>query len=152
MSRTTTRRMPLAAGPTESDKYEIQQFARRLYDLMTARNWSQSDLAREAFGTTTDYRGYKVAKNRDRISAYLRGKAIPDPKNLNLLAKAFGITPEELAPDLAATAIERENPEMAMTMVSGHPDKVLLRINKLVPLPIAVRVLSLISDSEASPP
>lgn len=107
---------------------------------------TQSDLARAIWGSTTDRRGYEVAKNRDRISVYLKGNAIPDPVNMRKLADSLGVKEEDLAPDIVASAVERENPEMAMAMAPGHPDKCFLQINKLVPLTKAAKVISLLAD------
>ena len=75
----------------------MQEFARKLHTAMTDRGMTQSDLARAAFGTYVNADGYTVAKSRDRISVYLSGKALPDPKNLKALAEALGLPVEELA-------------------------------------------------------
>src|SRR3546814_10206285 len=45
-----------------------QEFGRRLYQLMLAKNWSQADLARRA------------ELGRDSISTYINGKTFPDPQ------------------------------------------------------------------------
>jgi transcriptional regulator with XRE-family HTH domain len=112
---------------------------------MTQRGMSQSDLAREVWGTTRDTRGYTVAKNRDRIGAYLRAESLPEPQNLAKLAEALGAKTEELAPEIVAATVDRENPELAMTMVAGHRDKVHLQINKLVSLSVATKIMGLLS-------
>ena len=145
MARKTRRLLPPAAGRTPVEQFEMEQFARRLDQLIQAKGWSPSDFAREVWGSTTDKRGYSVAKGRDRISVYLKGKSYPDRKNLKLMADALGVKPEYLAPDLAGAPVERENPEIAMTAINGHHDKVLLRVNKLVPLELASQVISLLS-------
>jgi hypothetical protein len=80
---------------------------------------------------------------------YLAARGFPDPKNLAKIAKALGTTPEELAPDIAAATIEREVPEMNMTVVAGHDDKALLRINKLMPVDVAIEVMRLIREKTA---
>lgn len=73
---------------------ELQSFAARLRQGMNGRN--NSDLAREVWGTIKDVRGYNVAKNRDRIAAYLNGSAYPEPENLAKIADVLGIPIEEL--------------------------------------------------------
>lgn len=133
-------------GPTQYEQIESERFARRLHQLMLEKGMSQSDLAREIWGTTTNAQGRNVARNRDRISVYLKGDTIPETKNLGLLAKALGVEPHELAPDIMASAVDRENPEIAMTAIAGHADKVHLRVNKLVPLPIAAKIIDMLSD------
>lgn len=124
---------------------QMETFARRLHKLLAEKEMSQSDLARKVWGTKTDPRGYQVARNRDLVSSYLSGKSVPDGKNLRKIAKALGITDTELAPDLTATAMDQENPEIAMTAIAGHHDRVYLRVNKLVPLGIASQVIQLLS-------
>ncbi len=146
MSKNPRRRKPPTERKTQIEKLEVDKFARRLHDLMNEQGLSQSDLARKAFGTTIDKRGYHVARNRDRVSVYLRGTSLPDPKNLARLADALGVDPDELTPDITVAAIDRENPEVAMTAIAGHSDKVHLRVNKLMPLSLASKIISMISE------
>ena len=136
------------AGRPPVVKIELENFARRLHQAMTAKRLSQSDLARKIWGSTTDKRGYNVAKNRDRISTYLRGEALPDTRNMQALADALGMTTAELAPDISSAAVEAQNPEIQMTAIAGHSEKVYLRLNKMLPLPVAVRIVSLIAEEE----
>lgn len=156
MARRSVRRLkpappdqPTAAAPRV--RIELQDFARRLHQELIKKGWTQSDLARAAFGTTVDSSGYKVAKGRDRISVYLRGLQAPDPRHLSAIAKALGVTPEDLAPDLHASAIDREFPEVRINQASGHPGKVHLVVNKIVPATVAAQVFSLISDVDGEP-
>jgi len=148
MSMSPKRRMPSSGGKTRIEKLEVDQFARRLYELMTERGLSQSDLAKKAFGTKVDPRGYTVARNRDRISIYLKGVSLPDPKNLALLANALDMSPEDLAPEITAATIDRESPEVAMTAIAGHGDKVHLEVNKLVPLSLASKIITMIAEHD----
>lgn len=152
MSARPRRLLPPVAGRTHVERIELQQFARRLHDALTAKGMSQSDLAREIWGSTQDTRGYTVAKNRDRIGSYLRGESVPEPQNLARMAEALGTTPEDLAPDIAAATVDRENPELAFTMVAGHPDKVHLQVNKLVDLTTATQVITLLTKAANSDP
>jgi transcriptional regulator with XRE-family HTH domain len=131
------------------ERLELQQFARRLHELMVQKGLSQSDLAREVWGTTTDTRGYTVAKNRDRIGAYLRAESLPEPQNMARLAEALGTKAEDLAPEIVAATVDRENPELAVTMVAGHPDKAHLQVNKLVPIALAAKVMALLIEEHA---
>jgi transcriptional regulator with XRE-family HTH domain len=122
----------------------MEQFANRLYQLRNEKGWSRSDLARKIWGETTTRDGRKAAKNRDRISVYEMGKQCPDPHNLAKLAKALGTTPEELAPNITASTVERQNPEIALVAVAGHTDKVHLKVNKLVSMNIATMIIQLL--------
>lgn len=145
MSGSPRRRMPVAAGQTGVERLETERFARKLYELLLERDMTPSDLARLIWGSTTDKRGYDVARNRDRISVYLAGKSVPDPLNLKKIADALGVPMDELAPDITGSAVERENPEIGITAVSGHPEKVYLRVNKLVTMTVAAKVMTLLS-------
>ena len=154
MSRSPRRRMPPAAGQTSEERLVHEDFARRLHKILADRGMSPSDLARKVWGTIEQIdsktgRVVNAARNRDRISVYLAAKGFPDPKNLAKITKALGTTPEELAPDIAAATIEREVPEMNMTVVAGHDDKALLRINKLMPVDVAIEVMRLIREKTA---
>lgn len=75
--------------------------AHRLTGLMAAKGWTQSDLARQMFGTYIDpATGYVMPKSRERVSAWVSGKAYPKPRNLARLAEVFGLTVDELTPVL----------------------------------------------------
>lgn len=150
MSRAPRRLLSSAGGRTQYQKIELERFARKLHEKMIEKGMSQSDLAAAVWGRTTDARGYDVAKGRDRISVYLKGESFPDPHNLQRIAEALGMTTAELAPDITAATVEKENPEIAMTMIAGHSDKVYLRVNKLVPLALAAKVITMLSDTPGS--
>jgi transcriptional regulator with XRE-family HTH domain len=142
------RLMPSVPGRSPFEELEVQQFSRKLAQLMRAKGWSQSDLARAVWGEND--KGY--GRNRDRISVYLQGRGYPDPKNLGLIAEALEVSAEELAPDLTAATIDKERPELAMTQVAGHPDKVLLRVNKLVPATVAAEVIAILVKHQSPVP
>jgi transcriptional regulator with XRE-family HTH domain len=148
MARAPRRRLPPspagAAGKTQVEELELQQFASRLLELRIAQGFpTQSALAREIWGEQINSRGYREAKNRDRISAYEAGRSWPDEANLVKLVKALDTTREYLAPDIVGSTIERQNPEFAMTTVAGHSDKTYLKVNKLVPKNIATMISQL---------
>lgn len=148
MARVTKRLMPANTGSTPVAKIEMDNFARRLHAAMARKGMSQSDLAREMWGVYVDKRGYEVARNRDRISVYLRGAGYPEQANLEKMAEILGIDAKELAPDLTAAAVDRDNPELALTAVAGHHDSVYLRVNKLVSLELAAKIATMISEYE----
>jgi transcriptional regulator with XRE-family HTH domain len=73
--------------PRPLPKHEAKAaFAKRLYTLMTARGWRQSDLARHA------------SLPRDAISSYVRAKVFPTPSSVEALCRAFGMSRAELIP------------------------------------------------------
>lgn len=130
---------PTTAGANDT-------FARRLHRAMLEKKLSQSDLARKVWGTIPNKAGYEVARNRDRISVYLRGETKPDQKNLQTIADALGMTVEDLAPESLVSPADRENPPLQMTVLSGHHNKVLLRINMIVPMELGAKVMSLLAE------
>lgn len=76
---------------------KAEAFGRRLTALLDARGLSKSDFARLIWGSYRDPKtGYMVAKSRERITAWVNGKAFPTDENLELIASALGITAEEL--------------------------------------------------------
>lgn len=147
MSRIPRRRTAPAAGMTTIETHEMQNFARRLHELMSAKGLSQSDLAAAIWGRTTDSRGYDVARNRDRISVYLKGLSYPDSKNVKALADALGTTPEELAPDIYAAAVDREHPAISINGVAGSLDKVHVRVDALLPMAAAAEIAAIVAKA-----
>ena len=121
-------------------------FRHRLYQLRRDKGWSQSELARRIWGEVEDARGYKVARNRDRISAYESGRAVPERANLDAVAAALGVTVEDLAPDVVL-ANPRAGSEASATMslkilpgaATAH-----LKIDAIVPTSVALKVLELL--------
>jgi transcriptional regulator with XRE-family HTH domain len=125
-----------------------QAFGQRLRQLLDEKGWNYSDYSRRVWGETTTKSGYKVAKNRDRISVYIAGKAFPDPRNLKKMADVLGISVAELAPEHFGNAmIEQPNPAYSITKVQGEGDKVFLRVNKIVPEPVAAKIMFLLATN-----
>jgi transcriptional regulator with XRE-family HTH domain len=128
-------------------------FRHRLYQLRRKAGWSQSEVARRIWGETVDGRGYTVAKNRDRISAYEGGRAEPTRENLEAIAELFGVTLAELAPDMlvgsgkvgsdGAGGAPDTGPSLSMKSIPGS-DKVMLRVNLAIPMAVALQVLGLL--------
>lgn len=139
------KEMPnLEGGPIEH--FYTATFAKRLHDLRLERGLSKSDLAKKIWGTMTDGRGYEVARNRDRISVWESGRAMPTSDNLEQLATALGVPVSELAPDLVSAGMASERrPAISMTMVEGRPDTVRLVVNTLTSLATAAEVIRLLS-------
>lgn len=156
MSARPRRLMPPSlpvAGNSPMRRLELDQFARRLHQLMSENGHTNSDLARLIWGETeqTDAQGrtYLVAKNRDRIGQYLKGGHYPEPATMQKIAEIYGVAKEDLAPELTAAAIDRERPEFGMTMVQGHADKVHVQINALLPLWAATKIAMLIEKAKS---
>lgn len=144
------RRLPAVGGKTPIKSFQLDEFARRLYARRTELGLSQSDLARTVWGETMDKRGYMVAKNRARISAYESGEHYPDQENLVALADALDMPVEQLAPDLYAASVDHEKPEISLTAVAGHPDKVHYQLNTLIPLEVAAEITMIVSRAKGA--
>lgn len=126
-------------------------FKERLYAARRAMGWSQSDLAREIWGTVTTKDGYEVAAKRDRISSYEKGRSIPEQDNLLQLAAIFDLDPADLAPDIMTARAERgltTPPAVQLTMLQDEPGRCHLRIDTVVDFAVATQVLALISGND----
>jgi transcriptional regulator with XRE-family HTH domain len=144
----TRARAPSSAQNAPTVEIGQQNFGRRLQQLLDQKGMNYSDLARLVWGKTVTKSGYEVAKNRDRISVYISGKAFPDPRNLKKIADMLGVEIAELAPEMVGDAmIEQQNPTYSITKVQGESDKVFLRVNKLVPEQVAAKVMFLLATN-----
>lgn len=132
------------------ERAELAAFARKLNELMTRAGMSQSDLARQLWGSVTDTRGRDVARNRDRISHYVRGNQLPEARTMKKLADVFGVDVADLNPALARAEVRdgRGPPaEVSLSMVAGT-GRGLLTVNKMVPADVAVKILAMLTESD----
>jgi transcriptional regulator with XRE-family HTH domain len=138
---------------------KTQEFSRRLKELMDQKGLRhQSELAMLAFGPTVDpSTGYTVAKGRDRISSYLKGRQFPEEKNLKAIAKALDVRISDLVPDeetlreeaesMAADTIATPAHQVAYQILPGGR-RGRLNINKDMDLRLLYKILALISTYE----
>lgn len=124
--------MPLA--PKHLTK---QEFGKRLYNLMLRKGWHQSELARRA------------NLPRDSISVYVRGRSLPTPTNLAILADTLGVRPEELLPNHVESAIDADNPAIEFRVSPNAPSVAWLRINRLVSVRTALQIMELVENDDA---
>lgn len=127
-----------------------QEFARRLQAAMLRRGMNQAALARRAFGTLTDKRGYEVPKGKDSLSGYLSGKRLPGPTKLAMLARALDMEPEELLPNALAAAADKEHLSFSMRELAGHPGNVWVTLDRLLPTTVAVKIAAMIAEADAA--
>lgn len=149
MSKKPNRPLPVG-GKTVQETRAIASFADNLKRARIDRGMSQSELAREIWGTVVDGRGYTVARNRDRISVWEQGKAVPEPASLQKLSDVLGVPVEELAPELTMETIDRAPPQIHFHMVPGGAGIVHLQVNTLCALETAVAIAGLLSKDEKS--
>lgn len=105
-----------------------QEFARRLAKTILDRGWSQSDLARAS------------GLGRDAISTYIRGRSLPGPTNLSKIANALSVGTDELLPNTTENAVDNDQMGFEMRAAAGHPDKVWVRLNRMLTLRQALAV------------
>ncbi len=113
-----------------------QEFAKRLYRLMLEKGWNQSELGRQS------------GLPRDAISGYIRAKTTPTPLNLQALATALDLKPEELLPNHIESAIEADDPAFEMRASGAKPGMSWLRVNRLVSTSTAIAVASLLEKDD----
>lgn len=114
-------------------RLEKEEFGRRLWKLMRARGWNQSELARQA------------DLPRDSVSVYVRGKSLPSAKSLSRLAEALDTTPGDLLPNTIADPISEDQPSIDMRVSPGAPHVAWLQVNRLVSTATAVKVVELVT-------
>ena len=154
MSNNAKRRMepkrPLGKTPAPLIHDEREEFGKRLYQALLDADMSQSDLAREVFNETRidPTTQYEVVVGRDRISQYVKGRQFPEPRTFKKICEVLGKKPEELAPTMVGSTIERESPSFEIKMIGDRIDAVLLRINKIVPLALATKIGEMIDAAE----
>jgi len=114
-----------------------QEFGRRLYSLMMAKGWHQSELSRQS------------GVPRDAISNYIRGRFAPSPKNLAMLAETLNVEPSELFPNHTEMAIDEENPSFEMKTSVATPGMAWVRVNRLVSTATAIKIADLLENDRA---
>lgn len=142
MARNTRFANPPAAGvavntaPLPPREMRKQEFARKLWELMVARNLSQADLARES------------GLGRDSVSNYVNAKTLPEPKQAKALADALGVTVPELYPGAVEAAVDAEIPAVELRQVAGHPGKAWLRVNRALSFATAAKIIALLEEED----
>lgn len=115
-----------------------QQFGKRLYEQMLKKGWTQSELGRQA------------DLPRDSISVYIRGRSLPTPSSLKKLADALGVSETELLPNYVESAIDDDTPMLEMKISPNAPNTAWLRVNRLVTVATAMKVLQLLEADDAT--
>ena len=111
------------------------EFGRRVWQQMIKQDMSQSELARAS------------GLGRDSISQYVRGRNTPSPQNLNKLARALNVAPEDLLPNQAGVAAAKEIPTFQIQQV-GDDGKVWLHVNQHVDSEQAMRVMAILNEKK----
>jgi transcriptional regulator with XRE-family HTH domain len=123
-----------ADAPLTPKHLTKQEFGRRLYKLLIQKGWTQSELARQA------------GLSRDSVSTYVRGSSLPEPLNLERLAKALDVTTTDLLPNHAEAAIDEDVPSLELRVSTVNGSLSYLRVNRLVSTPTAMKVLEILNS------
>lgn len=123
------------------DDARLRAFAERLSKALLKKQWSASDLAREA----SKYTPRGVTVGRHVTAGYCRGAHMPTDKFLVPIAKALGMKPEELLPPPDG---EREPYARATSSLNGRSRVV---VDADVPSEVAMQILALIRGTDSKP-
>jgi transcriptional regulator with XRE-family HTH domain len=149
----TINRPPLLAGarmPTE--KARDMEFAKRLRQLMDQQELTQSDLAAAIWGRYENTENKFVARGRDRISVWTRGKSFPDNANLEKLAKALKVKVSDLAPATLVKAAHHGVADWSITKPHGREDgTVFVQLALFVSTEAAHKIQGILLDDEQRP-
>lgn len=115
-----------------------QEFGQRVYKLMIRKGWNQSELARQA----------GIA--RDSVSTYVRGISLPEPLNLERLAKALGVSATELLPNATEAAIDEDVPSLELKISHLNSQRAWLRVNRLVSTAAALKIVEILNADKIS--
>jgi transcriptional regulator with XRE-family HTH domain len=108
-----------------------EAFAKRVYKLMLAKSMNQSELARAA------------GLERNRISAYVRGVALPTGLSLTKLAQALGVRPDELLPDARLS----DAPPPVKVIFSPDHTRVRITVDTWLPTSVGTEIIKQIGDN-----
>jgi transcriptional regulator with XRE-family HTH domain len=139
----------LGENRSSGEKAVYAEFGRRLQARMIALGWNQSELSRRATehlpkAAKGQVQGHSLG--RDRISSYIRGKYLPRPDALEAIAKALGCKPSDLLPAAGVPSVAEEGPLLEMRSVDGQ--RVALRINRVVSLTTATKIIALLEQED----
>lgn len=124
-----------------SQESEIQRFARRdlasrLKRLLNERGMTPSEFAN------------KLGVGRQKISSYTTGRSFPKPSMLVAMAKALGVEPKDLHPQAGVT-MQSDASVVDFQSVPGNPKRMIVRLNVVLPTPIAIKIMALVNEDVA---
>lgn len=105
-----------------------EEFAKRLYDAIMQRGWTQSEFARHC------------DLNRDAVSTYVRGRSMPSPQSLEKMARVLGLRPEDLLPNYYESGQAAVEPTMELKDVPNEDGYMWLRLNMRLPKKVAIEI------------
>lgn len=117
------------------------EFAQRLAKEMDKRGWTQSDMARAAQKFLPTGETFR----RDAIHVYLNKSALPRPRQLNAIAKALGLQPEDLLPGVRTAS---ETLPLSMRTLPDKPGKAWLHVDMECSLATAAAIISMLERDQ----
>lgn len=133
--------MPTLDTPKLATKAFIRQkFKETFRRLADAKRWRQRDVVQHSkpHGGLT----------RNAVSIYWNG-TLPNNRNLRVLADTLGVEPTELLPHYIE-AYPRDSSSVDFTTLPDDPGHARLRINRIVPTKLALKIISLIEAENDS--
>ncbi len=127
------------AGPDLPKDVVKIEFAKRLQHAMVKKGWNQSELARRA---QVHMKGKRL--ERDNISTYIRGNALPDPARLNALCLALSVPPAELLPSRGIPSAADKAPTFDVRGLDNG--NVWLRVNQAVAWQVALDIMVILKE------
>lgn len=115
-----------------------QEFARRLMKRMTAKGWSQSELARRAKERINS----DASIGRSSISQYINGVCLPGPVHLDAICQALDCKPDDLLPTRLVPAPGPKITEMEFKDLGDG--EAWIAINQRVPWDVAIDLVRVI--------
>lgn len=127
-----------------ADKAARAEFARRLSRILVDKGFSQADLARACQKINPHIR-----IERDTISTYVRGIALPSPSRLVIIARALDVAPLDLLPDdIADYKFQEPTLEERTEFREMGDGTAYLNIQKKVPTGVALQVMALLTGTD----
>jgi transcriptional regulator with XRE-family HTH domain len=148
----TINQLPRVAGARlPSERVRDINFAKRLSQLMSERELSQSEVAEKIWGRHVSSEGKNVAKGRDRISVWVSGRNFPDRENLQKLAKALKVKVSELAPEAEIKAAHSVAADWSITKPHGEVGMSFFQAARYLPDDIAHEIIGLLIKADQRP-
>lgn len=112
------------------------EFAKRLYNKIAERGWTQSEFARNC----------DLA--RDAISTYVRGRSMPSPQALEKMANVLNVRPEELLPNYYESAHSRQESTFELRDVPNEEGYMWIKLNMRLPKKVAMQIFMLAQEHD----
>ncbi len=135
----------IGRAPMAPDDIARRQLSRRLVEVMMERDLKQADIAEGVFGKNPKT-GY--ALGRDSVSQWVRGRSLPEPRNLQWLADFLGMDRSELVPPSAFNRQAHEDPAVELRQVSGEPGMAWIRVNRACSTVAAAQILDILNKDD----